>query len=179
MIEKFIMLGDDRNICQVFVEGRKVKVTQWGKFLCLWVLSAVWRSLYNYYSFCTEIRNTISYQTTEIYSNEIVCITHGTVLTKADCKCNYIFYCHEIKLIWNNSTSIDLSPRRVSLNGSISVKIVVLSIGTEIILKILKKAYYFSTLHNGLSSLWWAMSIESWADSELQNVWPDLTLKPV
>lgn len=26
MIEKFIMLGDDRNICQVFVEGRKVKV---------------------------------------------------------------------------------------------------------------------------------------------------------
>jgi len=28
MIEKFIMLGDDRNICQVFVEGRKVKVSQ-------------------------------------------------------------------------------------------------------------------------------------------------------
>jgi guanine deaminase len=27
MIEKFVMLGDDRNICQVFVEGRKVKVS--------------------------------------------------------------------------------------------------------------------------------------------------------
>lgn len=26
MIQKFIMLGDDRNIAQVFVDGRKVKI---------------------------------------------------------------------------------------------------------------------------------------------------------